>query len=119
MPWVSNSATSGRGSTLNAYLRLGSAERASFVLESYSPSETFGAIGLYRMGMAINRALCPGTSAFFGVSADPFPSMRAFADLAIPAARGLDVLLRGEIGSGHQYTPYSLAVGARYRFVGS
>lgn len=119
VPFVDQYGGSDRAARPNVFLRLGNADGTSFRTELLSPSEVFGAVGMARTGVAFHQGSRGGTSAFLGLSVDPFSVARGFADLSISTGPNLDVLLRGEVGGGHWYTPYSLAVGTRYRFATS
>jgi hypothetical protein len=101
---------------LNAYLRVGNARRAHLRADYLPPSETFGVASLWRVGIGFDESQSRGVSGFVGGGQLPYGSLVGLLDLAVPMPGGLDLLLRGFVGPGHQNPPWGLALGARFTF---
>ncbi|MDP3773717.1 MAG: hypothetical protein Q8Q85_05555 [Gemmatimonadales bacterium] len=104
----------------NFYLRLGDAERTHFRLEALPPTETFYLTNVARIGMGFGQGNLRRTGGYVGVGWGPYAEQlsqgTAFADLDIPAAGNIDLLLRAQAGPGYEVFQWGLAAGMRYHF---
>lgn len=102
------------------YLRVGHMDAGHFRLELLPATES-GVAGLARAGIGFNQGSQDRVGGFVGAGVVPAGgngqvSLVGFADLSIPTGSVLDLLVRSQIGQGHQYTIWGLGLGARYHF---
>jgi hypothetical protein len=107
-------AVSSTPTRLNAYLRIGDAQRPHFRADYLPPSEALGVASLWRAGAEFEASRSGGVSGFIGGGQTPFGSAVGLLDLAVPVTGGLDLLLHGLVGPGHKNSPWGLALGARF-----
>jgi hypothetical protein len=101
---------------MNLYLRIGRLDGQHFRVEVLGPTETYGlGASEVRVGAGVNQGLKHGASGYAGVGVGTY-GPRIFGDFSLPLGSAIDVMARGQVWPGHEFTEWSLGLGARYRF---
>ncbi len=102
----------GEATRPNIYLRIGDGSHGHFRMEVMPLTETHAMAGVFRVGVGFAKGFAGFT---YGPFFETTKQTTAFADLALPLSRSLDVRLGVNAGPGEEVFQWGLAAGLRLR----